>query len=168
MSDIDLATLHKTRLEEKVNYKLSWWTKIKSNTSNMSIDGYSTKSKVYNCHNKKPVATSAADKSGKNSKSVVSEKKNNNNCIDASSHSKQHKNAPIKKINDNILNKTVVNTDNKKEMAHIVNTRNNNICDNKFNINKKYNCGTSVEFDNLSDDGYFSSETRRRRSGTWP
>lgn len=27
MSDIDLATLHKTRLEERVHYKLSWWAR---------------------------------------------------------------------------------------------------------------------------------------------
>lgn len=27
LSDIDLPTLHKTRLEERVHYKLSWWTR---------------------------------------------------------------------------------------------------------------------------------------------
>lgn len=27
MSDVDLATLHKTRLEERVHYKLSWWAR---------------------------------------------------------------------------------------------------------------------------------------------
>lgn len=27
LSDIDLATLHRTRLEERVHYKLSWWTR---------------------------------------------------------------------------------------------------------------------------------------------
>lgn len=26
-SDVDLATLHKTRLEERVHYKLSWWAR---------------------------------------------------------------------------------------------------------------------------------------------
>lgn len=32
LSDIDLATLHKTRLEEKIQYKLSWWAHKKSTT----------------------------------------------------------------------------------------------------------------------------------------
>lgn len=27
MSDVDLATLHRNRLEERVHYKLSWWAR---------------------------------------------------------------------------------------------------------------------------------------------
>lgn len=88
MSDIDLATLHKTRLEEKVNYKLSWLAHFNG-------------------------------KSGKLTEIV-----------------EKHK----PEISD---------------------------CDREL-LAKSIEARDRLEFDNLSDDGYFSSDARRRRSGTWP
>lgn len=104
MSDIDLATLHKTRLEEKVNYKLSWLTNHKTRpTGSLMVIDQAQQPKAY-CHQWKTVNR------GENGAVVES------------------KSAGTKKI-----------------------------CDKRLD-----------DFDDLSDEGYFSSETRRRRSGTWP
>lgn len=145
MSDIDLATLHKTRLEEKVNYKLSWWTNSNKNNVKLDDDSKSTSTKQYNCHKKKPVVKSNGTG---NSKSVCSNKK----LIGGEKR-------------DEIVNK--------KEIERVTKTPLNENYDNKYvekPIKNKYECKykASLDFDDLSDDGYFSSETRRRRSGTWP
>lgn len=143
MSDIDLATLHKTRLEEKVNYKLSWWTNSNKNNVKLDDDSKSTSTKQYNCHKKKPVV-----KSNGTGKSVCSNKK-----------------LIVGEKRDEIVNK--------KEIERVTKTPLNENFDNKYvekPIKNKYECKykASLDFDDLSDDGYFSSETRRRRSGTWP
>lgn len=147
MSDIDLATLHKTRLEEKVNYKLSWWTNTKNNVKLMQRDGCETKSastKQYNCHKKKPVVKSS---SAGNSKSTSLNKK----VIGGSDNDDKR---------EEIVN-------NKKDVAAKKALNKSCDIDNYYEkpMKNKYE---SLEFDDLSDDGYFSSETRRRRSGTWP
>lgn len=143
MSDIDLATLHKTRLEEKVNYKLSWWTNSNKNNVKLDDDSKLTSTKQYNCHKKKPVVKSNGTG---NSKSVCSNKK----LIGSEKR-------------DEIVNKKEIERDTKTPL--------NGNYDNKYieekPIKNKYEC-KSLDFDDLSDDGYFSSETRRRRSGTWP
>lgn len=158
MSDIDLATLHKTRLEEKVNYKLSWWANTKNNNNakhNNSIDGccdMKSAAKQYNCHKKKPVvklssSNTAVIATGTNSKSVCEK-------------------SPSKKTSSD----KIVNQAKKVDMERVGGYN----CDNNYGkqqqIKNKYECKykSSSEFDDLSDDGYFSSETRRRRSGTWP
>lgn len=163
MSDIDLATLHKTRLEEKVNYKLSWWANTKNNAKhNNSIDGCcDTKSpaRQYNCHKKKPVVklSSPTSTTTGNSKSVCEKSPNKKAAIGANDKS------------DKIVNNK--NNARKLDIAAERVVKSNGICDNfDKQIKNKYECKykTPLEFDDLSDDGYFSSETRRRRSGTWP
>lgn len=60
MSDIDLATLHKSRLEERVNYKLSWWARrlisdkqkqIKNHKNVILSNGYTTTNHHQSHHN---------------------------------------------------------------------------------------------------------------------
>lgn len=143
MSDIDLATLHKTRLEEKVNYKLSWWANTtKNNVKQYSIDGYcNTKSfmRRYGNHinnKKKPVIKS----------SITTTSYKNTNC-----KSNKNANDEVLKNNKNVFEEQSINKE---------------ICDN--NKQKNYQYKASLDIDDIHDDGYFSSETRRRRSGTWP
>lgn len=62
MSDVDLATLHKSRLEERVHYKLSWWARRFSekqkhfkNLKNLVVCGESSVSA--DCFNKRETET---------------------------------------------------------------------------------------------------------------
>lgn len=141
MSDIDLATLHQTRLEEKFNYRLSWLTNHKARTSVPNIGDGSNK-KSYNVHHKgdtkktNNAVDSNVTKVIKNA-SDISNKKNNN--------AKNNKN-----------NKQNVGCDSTKE-----------ILAKEIEARELAAHGKLLEFVD-DDDGYFSSDARRRRSGTWP
>lgn len=128
MSDIDLATLHKTRLEEKMNYRLSWLTSYKSRATVASIFGDApvVKSKAYNCHSASVPKKGAATASKAGSKKVPA----------AAGVGK------VKRAEDD--------------------------CDTQF-LAKEIEARARRDFDQISDDGYFSSDAQqRRRSGTWP
>lgn len=126
LSDIDLATLHKTRLEEKFNYRLSWLTNQKSRISALIIGGAAGNKKPYNVHERNGHAGESLAK--KVVKNAATQKQTTRQHCD--SHEEIH----VKEIEAR-----------------------------EFEARHK-----RMDFDDLSDDGYFSSDTRRRRSGTWP
>lgn len=72
MSDVDLATLHRNRLEERVHYKLSWWARrlindrqkqLKNNrNSHIMNNGYC----VNDCHSRASTETTTSRRPGGN------------------------------------------------------------------------------------------------------
>lgn len=54
LSDIDLATLHRTRLEERVHYKLSWWTR---RLTDKQTNNYCRQSQINNLNRTTNVTT---------------------------------------------------------------------------------------------------------------
>lgn len=152
MSDLDLATLHKTRLEEKVNYKLSWLAQQKERTSHPSIDYSVPRSKTYNTHRKL-------------SRTATGNESDNKLCRtgNGSMTSNETKQKGLNGTGKQVENSEMNGSKSKHKEPE---------CDIYVkNIEKELIMRDSVGaelVDNLSDDGYFSSETRRRRSGTWP
>lgn len=159
MSDIDLATLHKTRLEEKVNYKLSWLAQQKPQTSHTSIDYSVARSKTYNTHRKLTRAVTDNRCNTAAASPLAATANNGKTCRGGQSDS----NLLLAKKKSGAGKQQVVEHSGNKEPECDIYVK---------NIEKELMMRDSVVgidlVDNLSDDGYFSSETRRRRSGTWP
>lgn len=139
LSDIDLATLHKKRLDEKNHYKLSWYNR-RFYDDEMSHEQHSSLKREE--HKVKPKAGSS-DKSAKSKASVL------------------HMNAKTSALksacadNDGNNNKTNVTND-----AAAVN---------KASTCNSIAYGNRRPSPDFYDEGYFSSPTlNRRRSGTWP
>lgn len=115
LSDIDLATLHKTRLEERVNYKLSWWTERRNSRHSDGLNDIARKCLEYNA-------------------------KNN-----------------IVNIQNGVLNGNLSNCNILNEKLDRLALKNAS--------DKLLNGDRNCENENFE---YFTSTTRRRRSGTWP
>ncbi|KAM7341606.1 NAD kinase-like isoform 1-T1 [Cochliomyia hominivorax] len=138
VSDIDLATLHKTRLEERLNYKLSFQHPHNHHT----YDGFSSMTRmclqrqanVYNSRHNHYHATSESESSSSAAAAFTTKSKDSNdNCV---------------------LN----NLTNKFKHLNFLNKE-------KLLLNRG---DSSSSLDDDEDLNYFSSSTRRRRSGTWP
>lgn len=142
LSDTDLATLHKKRLEEKNNYKLSWY-----NSSN---------SRFYNDddHRQQCSSTSTMKREEHKVKSKVF----------SASHSVVKTRPSILQFNKaKSATRTVFDRDNNSAFDDAVATRDTKCCYSTKSLDVN---GNSSDF---FDDGYFSSPTMsRRRSGTWP
>lgn len=178
MSDIDLATLHKTRLEEKVNYKLSWLAQQKVGTSQASLDYGVSKSKTYNSHRKLTRADTGTSGAGRMNGAVTASKASTTTpsiTTISSSSSSTRGGASVRGGDGKIVNNKAGNLNGSRgkqvENKSAV-KREQPPCDIYVkNIEKGLimcDSASAELVDNLSDDGYFSSETRRRRSGTWP
>lgn len=143
-SDIDLATLHKKRLDEKNNYKLSWYNRrfyddeMSHHHHHHHQQHITLKSEEHKVKSK--VGT-------KSSKSKINTTQPNTKTSSSSTSSACVK--PARASND-------VNND----IAHDAVANKSSTCNPTTNRNR------SPDF---YDEGYFSSPTlNRRRSGTWP
>lgn len=156
LSDIDLATLHKTRLEEKIQYKLSWLRTrhsvgIQQQKPSTHYDSKRSTSVV------KLISSTSVDSAGINGNSVIPIQA----IISAKATDVEVVAAKEKELMKN--NQNYCDSNNQRQTIKI----------NKENYTKKKN---HVKNDlngnhqnSSSDEQYFSSETsRRRRSGTWP
>lgn len=146
LSDTDLATLHKKRLEEKNNYKLSWYN---SSATRFYDDD--------NHQRQRATGGSSSTSTMKHEEHKVKSK------VFSASHS-------VVKTRPSILqfNKA-------KSAARTVFDRDNNSAfdDAATDANCRYSTSSSLDANGNStdifDEGYFSSPTMsRRRSGTWP
>ncbi|XP_062558287.1 NAD kinase-like isoform X1 [Armigeres subalbatus] len=225
LSDVDLATLHRSRLEERNHYKLSsWWQK------SATIDG----SLGHGQHHQHGPATPSSAQISAQSRSATSDDIINNNntngrelestrsttmtarqtsqqksptgggscststCetntsttylgdprrVVTSGHPLHHRAGAgrhqsnvhvIKHRNRNSQSSSAVSSRSYStatiEHASIINNGGKSGASSSSSISSGSNSYKHVEWsddDYLNDDGYFSSETRRRRSGTWP
>ncbi|XP_055619699.1 NAD kinase-like isoform X1 [Toxorhynchites rutilus septentrionalis] len=190
LSDVDLATLHRSRLEERVHYKLSsWWQR------SATVDGPPPK-QIQSQHGTNGIAPSAQKSSdhwpscSANMDDII----NNNDRELAPSIRRVQQ---LKKISTSTCEKNTsarlegsrqVSTNHRAgagrhhSNVHVIKQRNrssnscsSSSCTSVGSSGSSNATATSsykhVEWsddDYLNDDGYFSSETRRRRSGTWP
>lgn len=147
LSDIDLATLHKKRLEEKNNYKLSWYN--------------SSATRFYDDDNhQRQRATGGSNSS---TSTIKREEHKVKSKVFSASHS-------VVKTRPSILQ-----FNKEKSAARTVFDRDNNSAfdDAVTDANCRYSTSSSLDANGNStdifDEGYFSSPTMsRRRSGTWP
>lgn len=157
VSDIDLATLHRNRLEERVHYKLSWWARrMISNTLNERTN------------------TTTSDTNGIRHDGIPK----HNTLINLSSPASQ---TPTTTTTTNRYNglppqspPTITgrgrrHTDRHRDIVRQNNQNNGNesldgIEDDleTFNLNDR-----RIYENRYKDEDYFTTE-RRRRSGTWP
>lgn len=147
LSDIDLATLHKKRLEEKNNYKLSWY-----NSSN---------SRFYDDDDRRH--RQIANSSGSSSTSMMKREEHKvKSKVFSVSHSVVKTRPSILQFNKaKSAARTVFDRDNNSAFDAVAATDTNCCYTASLDAN-----GNSTDF---FDEGYFSSPTMsRRRSGTWP
>ncbi|KAL1380251.1 hypothetical protein pipiens_003607 [Culex pipiens pipiens] len=172
LSDVDLATLHRSRLEERVHYKLSTWWNHRSATVDSGL-GQAVK------------VTPTSSRSTTNMDDII----NNNNR-------KQHQSQQPAVSTCNQSNTSTTSTaqvtspsasgghhragaGRHQSNVHVIKqrrSRNSNSCSSSGSTSTCEGRAGGGNFkhvewsddDYLNDDGYFSSETRRRRSGTWP
>lgn len=131
LSDIDLATLHKKRLDEKNQYKLSWWTR-----RFYDEDDHPQKTDYNSCEDKKVKAKTSKSKTKASSKAIKANDKPPASAAKGESDG-----------NNNTVNRKTISR----------HSRNVDINGNKCRNQEGY-----------YDEGYCSSPTARRRSGTWP
>ncbi|XP_058466884.1 NAD kinase-like isoform X1 [Malaya genurostris] len=184
LSDVDLATLHRSRLEERVHYKLSSWHR----SATVDVSKASAQSKPTRIASTNSVGTSSLSSSSGTMDDII-----NNNKLEpvylAGTRTEQHQQQRISvgtcNVNTSVLldeaRKVTSNRRNAtgwhQSNVHVIKrrSRNSNSCSSTgTSASSNGTAGNSykhVEWsdeDYLNDDGYFSSETRRRRSGTWP
>ncbi|XP_058837575.1 NAD kinase-like isoform X1 [Topomyia yanbarensis] len=184
LSDIDLATLHRSRLEERVHYKLSSWHR------SATMDGNMSKSPAQS----KPTRTASTASVGTSTRSgasaTIDDIINNNELepVYSSGRAGQQQKSSGGTCDVNTLvhlGEARSVTSNRRTGAgwhqsnvHVIKRRSRNSIScsstgtssssNGIAGNTNYKHVEWSDDDYLNDDGYFSSETRRRRSGTWP
>uniref|UniRef100_A0A182PJM3 Uncharacterized protein n=1 Tax=Anopheles epiroticus TaxID=199890 RepID=A0A182PJM3_9DIPT len=137
LSDVDLAKLHKSRLEERVQYRLSaQWTNASELRSReqASLTAVSSASAMFG---DRETAKLRQQQQYNFSGHVIRPRIRSSNSMSSSSS-------------------TASNYHHQQQQQHHASSSRG---------------GKHVEWsddDHLHDDGYFSSDTRRRRSGTWP
>lgn len=170
LSDVDLATLHRSRLEERVHYKLSTWWNHRSATVDSGLGQLAG-----------PVTKVTAPSS--RSTSTMDDIINNNKQSQQPAAALSTCNKP----SSTVTTATQVTSPGHRAGAgrhqsnvHVIKqrrSRNSNSCSSSSGSTAGNESRAAagnfkhVEWsddDYLNDDGYFSSETRRRRSGTWP
>lgn len=237
LSDVDLATLHRSRLEERVHYKLSsWWQKSatidggsvghgqfqygtatpspsparisaqsrsasRSSTTDDIINNNGNSGELESTHSTSTIAARRApqQKSPLGGRSGGGSGSSNTSTCEAntststylgesrrlmtSGHAPHHHRAGagrhqsnvhvIKYRNRNGQRQSSLTTGSScstMEASTLINGGKSG-ASSSSSINSGSNGYKHVEWsddDYLNDDGYFSSETRRRRSGTWP
>lgn len=182
LSDVDLATLHRSRLEERVHYKLSTWWNHRSATVDSGLgqlansSGLSPVSKV---------TPSSSSRSTSNMDDII-----NNNSKQTQQPALSSTCKPLQSTATQVTSPPAAAGHHHRAGAgrhqsnvHVIpkrRSRNSNSCSSSSgstggvgstNEGRAGGNFKHVEWsddDYLNDDGYFSSETRRRRSGTWP
>lgn len=179
LSDVDLATLHRSRLEERVHYKLSTWWNHRSATVDSGLgqlansSGLSPVSKV---------TPSSSSRSTSNMDDII-----NNNSKQTQQPALSSTCKPLQSTATQVTSPPAAAGHHHRAGAgrhqsnvHVIpkrRSRNSNSSSGSTGGVGSTNEGRAggnfkhVEWsddDYLNDDGYFSSETRRRRSGTWP
>ncbi|XP_038107346.1 NAD kinase [Culex quinquefasciatus] len=172
LSDVDLATLHRSRLEERVHYKLSTWWNHRSATVDSGL-GQAAK------------VTPTSSRSTTNMDDII----NNNNR--KQQQSQQPAFSTCNQSNTSTTSTAQVTSPTAsgghhragagrhQSNVHVIKqrrSRNSNSCSSSGSTSTCEGRAGGGNFkhvewsddDYLNDDGYFSSETRRRRSGTWP
>ncbi|KAL1390247.1 hypothetical protein pipiens_012486 [Culex pipiens pipiens] len=171
LSDVDLATLHRSRLEERVHYKLSTWWNHRSATVDsglgqaVKVTPTSSRSTtnmddIINNNNRKQQqsqqpAFSTCNQSNTSTTSTAQ--------VTSPSASGGHHRAGAGRHQSNVH---VIKQRRSRNSNSCSSSGSTSTCEGRAGGNFKH-----VEWsddDYLNDDGYFSSETRRRRSGTWP
>lgn len=173
LSDVDLATLHRSRLEERVHYKLSTWWNHRSATVDSGLGQLAGQPPK--------ITPSSSSRSTSNMDDLI----NNNNkqtqqpalstCKTAVTPTSQVTSPPTATATGHHR----AGAGRHQSNVHVIQkrrSRNSNSCSSSGSTvgsttNEGRNNFKHVEWsddDYLNDDGYFSSETRRRRSGTWP
>uniref|UniRef100_A0A1Q3FU99 NAD(+) kinase n=1 Tax=Culex tarsalis TaxID=7177 RepID=A0A1Q3FU99_CULTA len=187
LSDVDLATLHRSRLEERVHYKLSSWWNHRSATVDSGLGQLAGSPQVTK-------VTPTSSRSATNMDDIVNNNQRQSQLAAASFSS------TCKPVNSTMVTSTScaqvtsptsstgghhhrAGAGRHQSNVHVIKqrrSRNSNSCSSSSTTGS-----TSAEArgaaaggnfkhvewsddDYLNDDGYFSSETRRRRSGTWP
>lgn len=211
LSDVDLATLHRSRLEERIHYKLSsWWQKSAASDGSLGHG-----------HHNGPATSSPAQISAQ-SRSATSDDIINNNINGrelessrstttmAARQTSQQKSPTGASFSTSTCEANIstsgqplhhrAGAGRHQSNVHVIKHRNRNSQGSATASRRNYSAGavehTSIikngvksgasssssissgsngykhvewsDDDYLNDDGYFSSETRRRRSGTWP
>lgn len=174
LSDVDLATLHRSRLEERVHYKLSTWWNHRSATVDSGLGQLAAAGQP-----PKITTPSSSSRSTSNMDDLI----NNNKQTQQPALSTCKPLTPTSQVTSP---PTATATGHHRAGAgrhqsnvHVIQkrrSRNSNSCSSSGgstvgSTNEGRNNFKHVEWsddDYLNDDGYFSSETRRRRSGTWP
>lgn len=139
LSDIDLSTLHKKRLDEKNHYKLSWYNRRFYDNDPMSMkpEEQNVKSKVGSCTSKTTTKANANNVVQMNAKATASSSSSPPSIVNATNDG-----------NNDIARDAAVN---------------------KSATNNQITNGNRNRSPDFYDEGYFSSPTpNRRRSGTWP
>jgi hypothetical protein len=159
-SDIDLATLHKTRLEEKIEYKLPWWTRYRqhSTTNNQQKP---TAANTIRTSNSKRSATKSNSTDRKHGNEI-----NAQQTASDATNDKINKNQN-RNTSDKVVDRKHLNTNNgcdnikeKQQQQYKEKAKTNK----EAGVRQRHLIAEDFEY----DEGYFSSSTRRRRSGTWP
>lgn len=145
VSDIDLATLHRNRLEERVHYKLSWWARrMISNTlserhhTQRTVASDAISDRTLNGTNRRPPDDRPPNRNGLPPQSPAAAARGRH-------HTDRHRD--LLRNSQNPETEFAIDTDQR-----IIETNKNGLrtFDNRF-----------------KDEDYFTTE-RRRRSGTWP
>lgn len=197
LSDIDLATLHKSRLEERLNYKLAWGGATTNRLSAYQQHHHHTVQQQHarmNSFQASPKATArprnAAQKQKQQQKSTKTQQQQQSvnqqqqqtqhmldNDLSSMTRSSPQRNAPKSStcVTDDLLNGNCVELGDK--LQHLNLHFDDDSVNNghpKVQHKSRKSCagnGRSSSSRLLNDDpncNYFTATTRRRRSGTWP
>lgn len=191
LSDVDLATLHRSRLEERVHYKLSsWWQRSATvggvpkqiQTQHVVVNGTAPSGQISTNHRSSCSA---------NMDDIINN--NEHELAPSVRRVQQLKKMPSSTCEKNTIarlegSRQVVPSNHRagagrhQSNVHVIKQRNrsSNSCSSSSCASTGTSASSSsaasnsykhvewIDDDYLNDDGYFSSETRRRRSGTWP
>lgn len=182
LSDVDLATLHRSRLEERVHYKLSTWWNHRSATVDSGLGQLATSAGLTPVSK---VTPSSSSRSTSNMDDII-----NNNSKQTQQPALSSTCKPLHSTATQVTSPPAAAGHHHRAGAgrhqsnvHVIpkrRSRNSNSCSSSSgstggvgstNEGRAGGNFKHVEWsddDYLNDDGYFSSETRRRRSGTWP
>lgn len=182
LSDVDLATLHRSRLEERVHYKLSTWWNHRSATVDSGLGQLATSA---GSSPVSKVTPSSSSRSTSNMDDII-----NNNSKQTQQPALSSTCKPLQSTATQVTSSPTAASHHHRAGAgrhqsnvHVIpkrRSRNSNSCSSSSgstggvgstNEGRAGGSFKHVEWsddDYLNDDGYFSSETRRRRSGTWP
>lgn len=187
LSDVDLATLHRSRLEERVHYKLSsWWHRSatldsstgQSQSQYKNVSGTpsaqtSPGTRANHSRNMDDVINNNEQELACSPKRVQQLKKLDNGSSEVNTSARVEESSRVKSSHGAVAGRHQSN-------VHVIKrrSRNSNSCSSSSAgsgssagigvANSSYKHVEWSDDDYLNDDGYFSSETRRRRSGTWP
>lgn len=197
LSDIDLATLHKSRLEERLNYKLAWGgaTTNRLSAYQQHHHHHTIQQQQHACMNTfqaAPKATArsrnAAQKQKQQQKSTKTTQQQRGDqqqqqtqqtldsglsALTRSSPERNTRNSS-KSVTDDLLNGNCVELTDK--LQHLNLHFDDDLLDNghpKVQHKSRKSCAGDGRLSSrlLDDDrncNYFTATTRRRRSGTWP